>query len=205
MAKKADPVAIGFGILTGFLVLKVFFGDSPKQNQPTPTKKEKKALCIDGCECVLTTHQAHCDAIQRLIRPEEVKHLVPHLYPSQVVRLTGQWFQKHFTSGVFSYQADPKGCDLWCPPSETLAKKTGDCDDWAILVCSILHSKGISADVVVGDLYQNGKSGGHAWVEGEDTSGPFLFEATTGEVIRGKRPKDYAPKAFLRPGSCRVV
>jgi hypothetical protein len=62
--------------------------------------------------------------------------------------------------------------DYWSMPAETLAAEAGDCDDKAILLCSILRNY-LPADQVycaVGLWRQNGKPEGHMWVvtEGKD-------------------------------------
>ncbi len=58
--------------------------------------------------------------------------------------------------------------EVWFLPSDTLVRKTGDCEDFATLLCSLIRAKGVPASdvrVVVGTLQQDGEAFGHAWVE----------------------------------------
>jgi len=57
--------------------------------------------------------------------------------------------------------------EYWKLPRETIADGRGDCEDQAILLCSLLRAAGYdenSAFVIVGTLEQGGESAGHAWV-----------------------------------------
>ncbi len=71
--------------------------------------------------------------------------------------------------------------DYWGYPFETLAFKYGDCDDLAILLCSILRN-GISADKVfcaIGTWEKRGEVTGHMWVIVVDPQGrDRIVEAT---------------------------
>ena len=71
--------------------------------------------------------------------------------------------------------------DFWAKPGETLAMETGDCDDLAILLCSILRNE-IPADQVycaVGILKRDGKAVGHMWVDYRPAGGPTrVIEST---------------------------
>jgi len=65
---------------------------------------------------------------------------------------------------TYKYDSDVHGVeDYWQLPKETLQLRTGDCEDSAILLCSLLRAAGYSSNdvyVVVGE--SDGK--GHAWV-----------------------------------------
>lgn len=52
--------------------------------------------------------------------------------------------------------------DIWSPPRHTLARKSGDCEDMAALLCSILRAMGYDAYVRVGRVVETGRL--HAWV-----------------------------------------
>ena len=73
---------------------------------------------------------------------------------------TAEKFSKWLTEN-FSYQWEIS--NTWQNPTETMTKRTGDCEDFSILLCSLLRSNGWATDsvyVVVGernDMY-------HAWV-----------------------------------------
>lgn len=58
--------------------------------------------------------------------------------------------------------------EYWLYPSQTIKQKKGDCEDFAILLCSLIRAKGTSAEdvmVVAGLVPTNGDIAGHAWVE----------------------------------------
>ncbi|KFA90878.1 hypothetical protein Q664_25765 [Archangium violaceum Cb vi76] len=151
---------------------------------------------------MIPSPHAQRQAIQRLIRPWEVAHLVRtvplgylpvnHSFTENVAG----WFQE----GELQYIADPSGpFDYWCSPAVTLDRKGGDCDDLAIFGASFLRRGGVKASVVVGSLWSNGTWGGHAWVEGSDRFGWFLLEGTSGGLYRGQRPAWYVASHVLSP------
>lgn len=67
--------------------------------------------------------------------------------------------------------------DYFATPEETIEKGLGDCEDVAILTCSILRSMGLDAWVVIGY--------GHAWVRIFDGDEPFDYFSI------GNRPEYY--------------
>ena len=54
--------------------------------------------------------------------------------------------------------------DYWQFGKETVAMKTGDCEDFAILLCSLLRAAGYSPDNVYVVIGKN-PNGHHAWVK----------------------------------------
>jgi len=81
--------------------------------------------------------------------------------------------------------------DYWSTPDELLEAQAGDCDDKAILLCSILRNY-IPAEKVYcafGLWVLDGETTGHMWVvtEGEDGN-DRVIESTAGpeRKIRGK-------------------
>jgi len=81
--------------------------------------------------------------------------------------------------------------DYWTTPAELLAAQAGDCDDKAILLCSILRNY-LPPDQVYcafGLWVLDGETSGHMWVvtEGEDGD-DCIIEATAGpgRNTRGK-------------------
>jgi len=164
------------------------------------------------CLRVPTDARSRCEAIQKLVRPSEVANLV-HNVPSALlppdysfVEDVGRKLQAMFDSGSLRYIDDPPEWDRWCSPGQTLVQGGGDCDDFAILVASWVMKGGVPCDVVVGSHCGHPSCAGHAWVEGRDWKGWFLLEATVNVTLyRGRRPEEYRPQAFLRPGQCRFV
>lgn len=66
----------------------------------------------------------------------------------------------------YEYDSNQFGkTDYWLLPWETIEKGQGDCEDQAILLCSLLRADGWGSDevYVVFGLVNNGESG-HAWV-----------------------------------------
>lgn len=169
------------------------------------------AIACPTCRCVSHTPADRCRAIQDLVRPEEVAHLlrtVPaHLVPPaySFVGSVARWLQGQMGTGDLAYIPDPEWCDRWCSPTGTLDRGGGDCDDLAILAASLLMAGGLAVDVVVGRHCNGFVCDGHAWVEGCDQRGWFLLEATQGHLFRRGRPATYSPALKLRPGNCRLA
>lgn len=161
------------------------------------------------CLCVKSLPAARCDAIQRLLNPVEVAHLVDHEAARWTWRLQGRtfteavadWLRARRADKSLSWRPDPVDCDRWCSPRETLANRGGDCDDFAILAASLLLAGGVDAKVVTGNHCQ-AQCGGHAWVEGYDERGWFLLEATNGVLHRRARPVEYHAELMLGVGLC---
>jgi hypothetical protein len=65
----------------------------------------------------------------------------------------------------YSYDTNAHGqSDFWQLPQETLALGTGDCEDFSILLCSLLRANGWSANDVYVVIGESGDSC-HAWVK----------------------------------------
>jgi len=83
----------------------------------------------------------------------------------------------------YEYDSDVYGVsDYWQLPYETLSLKTGDCEDQAFLLCSLIRASGTSANnvfVALGEI----DGGGHAWVILKTTSGWRVFEPTVEGII----------------------
>ncbi len=64
------------------------------------------------------------------------------------------------------YKSDGErwGKDYWQTPEETLTYRTGDCEDFSILLCSLLRAYGIDARRVYVALGVDGEEDGHAFV-----------------------------------------
>jgi hypothetical protein len=147
-------------------------------------------------------YASHYTAVQRLVRPWEVEHLIDRSAPSGLVAYSSpipeqvaQWLRSQFASGQLSYQSDPSGFDCWYSPATTLRRRAGDCEDLTLLTVSILLAAGVSARVAIGTTL----GGGHAWVEGADAHGGFLIEATSGDLHRWQRPTQYTLTWHVEP------
>jgi predicted transglutaminase-like cysteine proteinase len=64
------------------------------------------------------------------------------------------------------YMSDEKrwGKDYWQTPEETLSYRTGDCEDFSILLCSLFRAYGIDAEQVYVALGVNAEEEGHAFL-----------------------------------------
>ena len=141
------------------------------------------------------TLQSHQNAVQHLVRPWEVEHLITRSAPPPAWVVThrkpfaeqvAEWLKNQFAGDQLSYQSDPSAFDVWYAPGTTLRRRAGDCEDFTLLAVSLLLAGGIPAWVAVGTV----PGGGHAWVEGKDEQGGFLIEATSGDLFR-YRPNNY--------------
>lgn len=73
--------------------------------------------------------------------------------------------------------------DYWATPSQVIKTKIGNCANKSFLLASLLRQE-LSigqVKVVLGNLYQP-KPGGHAWVEVNYNSYPFIMESTRGDM-----------------------
>jgi len=72
--------------------------------------------------------------------------------------------------------------DFWQLPRETIEWRKGDCEDQAILLCTMMRIAGVPASdvqVVLGLLHVNGTpAGGHAWCEFKIGDEWYVLEST---------------------------
>lgn len=113
-----------------------------------------------------------------------------------------------YIAAHISYRRDSRAYETWQYPEETLALGTGDCEDQAFLLASLLLASGISGYVVrvaMGRLYDQAKrsSRDHVWVMYRNESGlwmliePLLY--TKGAQRRRWAPRRSDPR---RPRRC---
>jgi transglutaminase-like putative cysteine protease len=57
------------------------------------------------------------------------------------------------TKETIQYVSDPRGKDLWSTPSETITVGAGDCDDYAILLASLIEAIGGTSRVYLTDTH----------------------------------------------------
>jgi transglutaminase-like putative cysteine protease len=57
------------------------------------------------------------------------------------------------TRGSIEYISDPRGRDLWSTPDETITVGAGDCDDYAILLASLIEAIGGTSRVYLTDTH----------------------------------------------------
>jgi hypothetical protein len=69
--------------------------------------------------------------------------------------------------------------DCWVAPSTLWERQTGDCEDHAILIVSMLRTLRVKAWLVWGESDFGDGYSGHAWVETEIDDTHYLIEATS--------------------------
>lgn len=103
-----------------------------------------------------------------------------------------KWLKKNI-----HYKSDRIAGDYWQPPDETLKVKTGDCEDFAILVQVLLAEVGIPSEIVFIGLKKGIKNSTHAICAFEQGglygyfSGPYLhqpFASSIQQLVNEKYP-----------------
>ena len=144
-----------------------------------------------------------CAAVQAVVRPEEVRHLINFGLRTRPSNAFDTFAMDVATFvGNHRYIPDPEECDRWCSPRGTLDRGGGDCDDLAVLGLSLLLAGGTHADLMVGRWDNTDGQPNHAWIEGRDEFGFFHIEATSGRLTRGGRPSGYHAHYQLHPERC---
>jgi len=138
-------------------------------------------LIASGVSCVSGVAAYDVSAVNRLPRTQSefrayvtpqcaqvVKTLGSILgEPPYEISQTGFDHIRNWVADNIDYVSDEKrsGGDYWQTPRETLQLGTGDCEDFAILLCSLLRAYGISAEqVYVAIGLDDGEELGHAFV-----------------------------------------
>lgn len=140
-------------------------------------------------------HDGFYHSIKGLVQPDD-----PRVKKVALVLVQAPDFIEAVQAFVASFTTYKRQVgDYWKTPSETLADEAGDCDDKAILTCSLLRNY-IPPDEVY-CAFGNWKGGGHMWVltvaeNGED----IIIEATAppSKPIKGK----YILKAMFNDKYC---
>jgi hypothetical protein len=73
---------------------------------------------------------------------------------------------RNWVADNIDYKSDQErwGGDYWQTPEETLFYRTGDCEDFSILLCSLLRAYGIPAERVYVTLGVDGSDDGHSFL-----------------------------------------
>jgi len=126
-------------------------------------------------------------SIRELVQPDywDVRDVARVLIEAPDFIAATQEFVDRFTT----YQRELG--DYWAIPGEMMAARAGDCDDKAILLCSILRNYLPPNEVycAVGLWTQGGKTDGHMWVITKGEGGQDrIVEATAhpSKPVRGK-------------------
>ena len=104
------------------------------------------------------------------IMPEcpSVKETLQDIFAGSIYELTQAGFDdiRDWVAASIAYKSDQQqwGGDYWQTPEETLSYRTGDCEDFAILLCSILRAYGIDAEQMYVVLGVNDEEYRHAFL-----------------------------------------
>lgn len=115
-------------------------------------------------------------AWNNFIRPQDVSEVITQI-PTTIADAV------NWVASNIKYITDIKNhgrIELFQKPGETLASRSGDCEDTAFLLSSILYNMRIPNRVATGTRY----GCGHAWVEAEDpeTKSLYVLESTDGQI-----------------------
>jgi predicted transglutaminase-like cysteine proteinase len=112
--------------------------------------------------------------------------------PRKQVAVINAW-----VNGQITYADDIKlyrQNDYWASSRETLRRRKGDCEDYAILKMDLLAAMGIDRDrmilVVARDLVRNAD---HAVLVVQLDDGPVVLDNSTDKLLDGRLPNDYRP------------
>jgi hypothetical protein len=122
-------------------------GSSAAVSSPT-TESELKSYITPDCPSVK-------EALQDVVGP-------PPYEPSRA----GFDTIRNWVADNIDYESDQQrwADDYWQTPEETLSYRTGDCEDFSILLCSLLRAYGIDAERAYVALGVDGGDDGHAFL-----------------------------------------
>jgi len=145
----AYVATVGLLMTSGLSCLScVVYPHSPTGHGLPKTESEFKSYITPECPLVVGTLQG--------ILGE------PPYEPSQV----GFDDIRDWVADNIDYWSDEKrwGEDYWQTPEETLSYYTGDCEDFSVLLCSLLRAYGIGAECVYVALGVDDEEYGHAFL-----------------------------------------
>ncbi|MHC1578559.1 MAG: transglutaminase domain-containing protein [Dehalococcoidia bacterium] len=153
--KKRFLIVLSFGAALGLLILaglsctgRVSYPASPIANWLPATESEFQSYVMPECS--------------------SVEHALRDILgdPPYVLSQAGFDAIRDWVAANTDYVSDQKrwGEDYWQTPEETLAYHSGDCEDFSILLCSLLRAYGINATRVYVVLGADAGKDGHAFL-----------------------------------------
>ena len=145
----ACGAALGLFIVSGLSCFScIIYPESPIGNWLPATESEFESYITPECSWVEGT-------LQGILGD-------PPYEPSQA----GFDDIRDWVADNIEYKSDEErwGEDYWQTPEETLSYSTGDCEDFSILLCSLLRAYGIDVERVYVILGVNGEEDGHAFL-----------------------------------------
>lgn len=110
----------------------------------------------DLCKLFITPREANVVSIKNQI----ISNKFP-LTPNWIA--LRDWVANTIT---YKYDSDVHGVkEYWQLPKETLQLRTGDCEDYAILLVSLLRADGWSSNDIYVVIGEDAQGNGHAWVK----------------------------------------
>lgn len=124
--------ALGLLIVSGLSCSSVIYGESSTANRSPTTESEFKSYIMPDCPSVK-------EALQDVLGD-----------PPYELSQAGFDAIRNWVADNIDYKSDEAqwGEDYWQNPEETLSYRTGDCEDFSILLCSLLRAYGIDAERV---------------------------------------------------------
>jgi hypothetical protein len=110
------------------------------------------------------------EQMKQYITPNDptVKKFLQSILQKEAVAFNDFEKLRDWVSSYISYQSDQDVygvSEYWQLPAETLELRTGDCEDFAILLCSLLRAYGVPSDMVYVALgFEEGQTRGHAYL-----------------------------------------
>ena len=141
--------ALGLLIVSGLsCVGRIIYPESPAANWLPATQSEFTSYVMPECQAVNET-------LETILGD-----------PPYTISQLGFDDIRSWVADNIAYKSDKEqwGRDYWQTPEETLLHRAGDCEDFSILLCSLLRAYGIDAQRVYVALGINGAQDGHAFV-----------------------------------------
>jgi len=146
----ACGVALGLFIVSGLSCISwIFYPENPTTGHGLPTTgSEFQSYITPECPWIVGT-------LQSILGD-------PPYEPSQV----GFDDIRDWVVTNIDYKSDEEqwGEDYWQTPEETLSYYTGDCEDFSVLLCSLLRAYGIDTERIYVALGVDDEEDGHAFI-----------------------------------------
>jgi predicted transglutaminase-like cysteine proteinase len=182
--KKRFLIPLFFGVALSFLIVSgvscVIYPETSTASELPTTESAFKSYITPECPSVK-------EALQGILG-------APPYEPSQA----GFDDIRDWVADNIDYMPDEErwGKEYWQTSEETLSYRTGDCEDFSILLCSLLRAYGIDAEQVCVALSADGEEDGHAFlIEDWNNDGEW-------QRVESQAPaqlSSYSRLLFLRP------
>jgi hypothetical protein len=134
----------------------------PSTSSPTPAPASEQPLSRQP--------YPNQTEMERYVTPNDpvVKEFLQGILQSETLAFNDFERLRDWVSSYISYRSDQDVhgiSEYWQLPAETLELRTGDCEDFAILLCSLLRAYGVPSDqVYVACGYGEDQTHGHAYL-----------------------------------------